>query len=75
MATSTIVLTYTAATADGTAEKGAKVTSMTVDGSAYAALTAAEVQEAYILMKDGCAALLRDHKFDGLGVRDRGVTS
>jgi hypothetical protein len=57
MATSTIVITYTAATG----EKDAKVTSMTVGGTAYASLTAANVRDTAFLLNEG-AKLLRSDK-------------
>ena len=70
MAASTIVITYDVGVTEGAGEKGPKVTSFTVDGSAYAVLTAAEVKEAYLLFKDGMAALIRDAKMP-VGISDR----
>jgi hypothetical protein len=62
MATSTIVFTYTVGAVEGTGEKELVVSSATVDGSAYAALTAAEKREMYWMCKKGAEALLRDGK-------------
>jgi len=54
MATSTIVITYTAASG----EVGNKVTSLTEGGTAYGSLTATQVKLARALMEDA-AKLLR----------------
>ena len=71
MAASTIVFTYTVGVASGTGEKEANVTSATVDGSAYAALSAAEAREMWAMCKGGLVALVRDGKLSlGVGGRD-----
>ena len=57
MATSTIVFTYTVGVGSGTSEKEAKVTSFTVDGTAYASLSDAEIVEALAMMKQGHALI------------------
>jgi hypothetical protein len=75
MATSTIVFTFTPAVAEGTGEKGISVDSFTVEGTAYASLTAALVREAFTLFKAGQAALLRDAKVPSGGMSDRAITS
>lgn len=70
MATSTIVFTFTPGVTEGAGEKRPIVTSFTVEGTAYASLTAALVKEAFLLFKEGQAALLRDAKMP-VGISDR----
>ena len=76
MAASTIVFTYDVGVDSGTGEKEAKVTSFTVDGSAYAALTSAEIIEALAMMKQGLALITScSGKMPATGWSGRDVTS
>ena len=80
MATSTIVITYTPATTQ-TAGPGVAqpigtpiVTSLTESGTAYASLTADQVQKAYVLMKKAQAFLAKD-KGAAVGFTPGNITS